>query len=62
MAQRMLRFFQEGTATSVTPFPDLTDREHELLALIAQGFNNAEIAQHLVISPKNCAQSHYPSF
>lgn len=33
-------------------FPDLTERERELLALLAQGFNNAEIARQLHISIK----------
>lgn len=34
------------------PFPDLTDREREILALIAQGRTNTEIAERLVISLK----------
>ncbi|MCL4265688.1 MAG: response regulator transcription factor [Anaerolineae bacterium] len=33
-------------------FPDLTERERELLALLAQGFNNADIARQLHISIK----------
>lgn len=33
-------------------FSDLTDREREVLDLIAGGYNNTEIAQKLVISPK----------
>jgi DNA-binding NarL/FixJ family response regulator len=33
-------------------FPELTDRERELLGLIAQGYNNSQIAAELVISPK----------
>jgi DNA-binding NarL/FixJ family response regulator len=35
-----------------SPFPDLTERELEVLHLIAQGFNNQEIAQMFVISPR----------
>ncbi len=30
----------------------LTVREHEVLALIAQGLSNTEISQRLVLSPK----------
>ena len=35
-----------------TPFPELTERELEVLRLISQGLNNQEIAQKLVLSPK----------
>lgn len=34
------------------PFPKLTEREHTVLELIAQGTDNAQIAGHLFISPK----------
>ncbi len=54
MAQRMLSFFQNAPteAEALRPFPDLTERERELLDLIAAGFSNNDIAQKLVISPK----------
>ena len=38
-------------------FPGLTDREHEVLDLVARGRNNAEIAGALFISPKT-ARNH----
>lgn len=59
IASRLTSFFQ-NTGGRVAhhqneadaPFPDLTDRERELLELIAQGENNQEIAQRLHISAK----------
>jgi DNA-binding NarL/FixJ family response regulator len=33
-------------------FPELSDREREILGLIAQGRKNPEIAQKLYLSPK----------
>lgn len=53
IAQRLLDFFAfPRPAQAVLPFPDLTDREREILTLIAQGRKNTEIAQSLVITPK----------
>ena len=57
IASRMMRFFQNGSqlasqSTFGETFPDLTEREREVLELIAQGKNNGDIAQILVISPK----------
>ena len=51
IADRLLEFFQE---IQVTPkvFPELTDREHDILDLIARGHNNQEIAGLLHISQK----------
>lgn len=37
---------------SEQPFPELTDRELEILRFIAQGHNNPEIARKLFLSPK----------
>jgi DNA-binding NarL/FixJ family response regulator len=33
-------------------FPDLTEREREVLQLLARNYNNARIAQELVLTPK----------
>jgi DNA-binding NarL/FixJ family response regulator len=54
IAVRLTTFFQRspGTQPTVPPFPELTDREREVLTLIAQGANNSEIAARLHISSK----------
>lgn len=51
LATRLIGYFATG-AGAATPFTGLTDREREVLELIAQGHNNSVIARHLVISPK----------
>jgi DNA-binding NarL/FixJ family response regulator len=56
IARRLMTFFgPPGTAANLQvplAFPDLTEREREILELIAQGLNNAAIAERLVLSPK----------
>lgn len=53
IASRVLSFFASGPAKPVlTPFPLLTDREREILDLVARGLTNAAIAQRLVLSSK----------
>ena len=37
------------------PFPQLTDREREVLDLVAGGRRNAAIAEELFLSPKTVA-------
>jgi DNA-binding NarL/FixJ family response regulator len=53
VAQRLIEYFAAPRPSArFTPFPDLTDREREILALVAQGQDNAQIARSLVLSLK----------
>ena len=53
MADRLLGFFSSGPAAPAPePFPSLTDRKHEGLALLAKGLSNPEIGRRLDIRPK----------
>jgi len=58
VAQRLLNYLVDVTPRA-TPaaFPELTDREREVLALIAQGLSNHEIADRLATSLKT-ARNH----
>src|SRR5437870_5407790 len=51
IAQRLLSYFASSTSTTLT-FPELTEREHEILALIAHTRTNEQIADQLVVSIK----------
>lgn len=52
IAERVLAFFAGGPARSASPFPQLTPREHEVLEMIAEGLDNAQIATRLFLSDK----------
>lgn len=53
IAQRLIAFFAERSVhLPQRAFPELTEREREVLELIAQGRNNTEIARRLTISDK----------
>ena len=53
IASRLMDYFANmRTAPQAQVFPELSDRERELLTLMAQGYSNSEIAAQLVISEK----------
>ncbi|HEX7733928.1 MAG TPA: response regulator transcription factor [Ktedonobacteraceae bacterium] len=58
IAKRLMSYFamlKPSVSLPLPPvqaFPELTEREQEILALIAQHLTNSEIAERLVLSPK----------
>lgn len=56
IARRLMNYFAAPQAQTHAPspalFPQLTEREREVLALLAQGYTNPAIAELLVLSPK----------
>jgi DNA-binding NarL/FixJ family response regulator len=61
VAQRVIDYFSTARPAGQPPaFPELTEREREILDLIAQGHRNPAIAKQLVLSP-NTVRNHVSS-
>lgn len=56
IARRLMAYFAAGSAAA-HPFPELSEREREVLELIARGMTNTAIAAELVLSLKTI-QNH----
>jgi DNA-binding NarL/FixJ family response regulator len=55
IARRLVGYFAapgQDTDTRLRPFPELTERERDILDLIAGGYTNTAIAGRLYLSPK----------
>jgi DNA-binding NarL/FixJ family response regulator len=52
IARRLMAFFAARPAVEASAFPELTEREGEILDLVARGLSNTEITHRLVLAPK----------
>ncbi|HET7703908.1 MAG TPA: response regulator transcription factor [Candidatus Limnocylindrales bacterium] len=52
VARRLMAYFAGAPIAPIPAFPELSDREREVLELIARGMSNQQIVDRLVISPK----------
>ena len=56
ITRRLTEYFAapggDPNTSSTQAFPNLTEREHEILSLIAEGYTNNAIASQLYLSPK----------
>ncbi len=52
VARRLRAFFTAGSGVVARPFPELSDREREVLDLVAAGLPNTVIAHRLFLSEK----------
>ena len=52
VAARAMATLTSGRTAVRVPFPELSDREREVLDLLARGYDNTTIARRMVLSPK----------
>ncbi len=52
IARRLRAFFTAGAGVVARPFPELSDREREVLELMAAGLPNATVARRMFLSEK----------
>lgn len=52
VARRLMQHFASPPAATASPFPELSEREHEILELVARGLGNQAIAERLGIAAK----------